>query len=187
TIPQILYIAIINIDFPLNLLSILQCRNISLECNFPFSYLLQDLLYSLLTEDIYRSLCYSVHPNGVAAYWSLLFAISKLVEFVDTLFIVLKKKPLIFLHYYHHAAVLIYTVHSGAENTAAGRAFISMNFFAHSLMYTYYAFTAAKLRPPRWISMGVTTVQIVQMLIGVTISAYVYKIKAKEHLPLGTL
>ena len=54
------------------------------------------------------------------------------------MFIILRKKPLIFLHYYHHAAVLIYTVHSGkvlmtiicfrqitktflgAEHTAAG-------------------------------------------------------------------
>lgn len=35
------------------------------------------------------------------------------MELGDTLFIVLRKRPLIFLHYYHHVAVLIYTVHSG--------------------------------------------------------------------------
>lgn len=59
------------------------------------------------------SLCHSCNPDGVAAFWSFLFAISKLVELGDTLFIVLRKKKLIFLHYYHHAVVLIYTMHSG--------------------------------------------------------------------------
>uniref|UniRef100_A0A183U1T4 Elongation of very long chain fatty acids protein n=1 Tax=Toxocara canis TaxID=6265 RepID=A0A183U1T4_TOXCA len=140
----------------------------------------------LLTEGIYPSLCYSVHPNDVAAYWSLLFAISKVAELGDTLFVVLRKKPLIFLHYYHHAAVLIYTAHSGsfrAENTAAGRAFISMNLFAHSAMYTYYACTAMGNRPPKWISMTVTTVQTLQMLTGVAISTYIYEIKIEQRLP----
>ncbi|KHJ82981.1 GNS1/SUR4 family protein [Oesophagostomum dentatum] len=110
---------------------------------------------SLYQHGIYRSLCYSCHPNDVAAFWSFLFAISKVVELGDTMFIVLRKKPLIFLHYYHHAAVLIYTVHSGAEHTAPGRAFISMNYLAHSAMYTYYAIVAYGLRLPKWV--GFTT------------------------------
>ncbi|KAK6049586.1 GNS1/SUR4 family protein, partial [Cooperia oncophora] len=76
----------------------------------------EDFAQSLYKHGIYRSLCYSCHPNDVAAFWSFCFAISKVVELGDTLFIVLRKKPLIFLHYYHHAAVLIYTVHSGNTN-----------------------------------------------------------------------
>ncbi|GMS88460.1 hypothetical protein PENTCL1PPCAC_10635 [Pristionchus entomophagus] len=138
----------------------------------------EDLFLSLYNHGVYRSICYSVHPNDVAAFWSLLFAISKIVELGDTLFIVLRKKPLIFLHYYHHAAVLIYTVHSGAEHTAPGRAFISMNYLAHSFMYTYYAVAAAGVRVPRWISMTVTTIQTTQMLAGVGISIAVYRIKS---------
>uniref|UniRef100_A0A1I7X097 Elongation of very long chain fatty acids protein n=1 Tax=Heterorhabditis bacteriophora TaxID=37862 RepID=A0A1I7X097_HETBA len=110
-----------------------------------------DFIYSLVNHGWYNAICYSCHPNDVAAFWSLLFAISKIVELGDTLFIVLRKKPLIFLHYYHHAAVLIYTVHSGAEHTAAGRAFISMNYLAHSCMYSYYAIVAYGIRMPRWI------------------------------------
>jgi hypothetical protein len=60
-----------------------------------------------------HALCHSCNPDGVAAFWSLAFAISKFVELGDTLFIVLRKRELIFLHYYHHVAVLVYTIHSG--------------------------------------------------------------------------
>ncbi|KAK0419516.1 hypothetical protein QR680_014184 [Steinernema hermaphroditum] len=142
----------------------------------------EDFAYSIFHENLYRAICYSVHPNSVAAFWSLLFAISKIIELGDTLFIVLRKKPLIFLHYYHHAAVLIYTVHSGAEHTAPGRVFIVMNYFAHSVMYTYYAVTACGLKPSKWISMTVTSIQLGQMLAGVLVTFVVYKIKVDNQM-----
>ncbi|KAL6727652.1 hypothetical protein Aduo_009510 [Ancylostoma duodenale] len=143
----------------------------------------EDFFQSLYKHGLYRSLCYSCHPNDVAAFWSFLFAISKVVELGDTMFIVLRKKPLIFLHYYHHAVVLIYTVHSGAEHTAPGRAFITMNYFAHSVMYTYYTIVAYGIRLPRWISMCVTTIQTAQMLAGVLVTYAVYRIKTETNLP----
>lgn len=40
----------------------------------------------------------------------------------------------------------------GAEHTAPGRAFITMNYFAHSVMYTYYTIVAYGIRLPRWVS-----------------------------------
>lgn len=143
----------------------------------------EDFFQSLYNNGIYFTLCYSCQPNDVAAFWSLLFAVSKIVELGDTLFIVLRKKPLIFLHYYHHSAVLIYTVHSGAEHAAPGRTFIIMNYFAHSVMYTYYAFTSYGFKLPRWVSMCVTSIQTAQMLAGVAVTYIVYKIKTETNMP----
>uniref|UniRef100_A0A183CG29 Elongation of very long chain fatty acids protein n=1 Tax=Globodera pallida TaxID=36090 RepID=A0A183CG29_GLOPA len=84
---------------------------------------------------------------------------------------------LIFLHYYHHAAVLVYSAHSGAEHTAASSLFLPMNFFAHSLMYSYYALNSLGYKMPRWLAMAVTIVQTTQMLCGVAITAVVFKLK----------
>lgn len=70
----------------------------------------------------------------------------------------------------------------GAEHTAPGQAFITMNYLAHSIMYSYYALTAYGKRPPKWVSMFVTTVQTLQMFAGVAVSTMVYKWKVYDNI-----
>uniref|UniRef100_A0A915MR34 Elongation of very long chain fatty acids protein n=1 Tax=Meloidogyne javanica TaxID=6303 RepID=A0A915MR34_MELJA len=82
-----------------------------------------------------------------------------------------------FLHYYHHAAVFVYTIHSGTEHTAPGQAFISMNFLAHSAMYSYYTAKSCGIKVPRIIAMAVTSIQTAQMFLGVAVSTLVLKLK----------
>ena len=53
--------------------------------------------------------------------WVLLFALSKVAELGDTIFIVLRKQNLIFLHWYHHILTLIHCWNSYAEQTGTGR------------------------------------------------------------------
>jgi hypothetical protein len=71
----------------------------------------------------------------------------------------------------------------GTEHTAPGQAFITMNYFAHSFMYAYYAFMASGKRAHRWVSMAVTTIQTTQMFAGVLVSCYVYYIKVYTNIP----
>lgn len=61
--------------------------------------------------------------------------------------------------------------------TAASRWFMFMNYAVHSIMYTYYALCSYGLRPPRWVSMTVTSLQTAQMLVGVGISLFVAHVK----------
>lgn len=45
--------------------------------------------------------------EGSSGLWTWLFCLSKLAELGDTIFIVLRKRPLIFLHWYSHLKVLL--------------------------------------------------------------------------------
>ncbi|VDO72295.1 unnamed protein product [Heligmosomoides polygyrus] len=66
---------------------------------------------------------------------------------------------------------------STVELTAAGRWFIWMNYFVHSIMYAYYSIVSTGIRLPKRLSMTVTALQTTQMLIGVMISVYVLFLK----------
>lgn len=44
--------------------------------------------------------CCHMALQGVCAFWGWLFTLSKMVELGDTIFIVVRKQELIFLHWY---------------------------------------------------------------------------------------
>lgn len=116
--------------------------------------------------------------------WIYLFVLSKSPELVDTIFLVLKKQKLIFLHVYHHSTVLIFSWFIYHWSVAAARWFCTMNFFVHSIMYTYYALKAMPnfIKIPKWISMLITTSQTLQMVIGtyVQFAAFYSYLNGKE-------
>jgi elongation of very long chain fatty acids protein 6 len=66
---------------------------------------------------------------------AMLIAYPQVPELFDTLFVVLRKKKLIFLHWYHHVTVLLFCWHSYMTMSSAGLYFISMNYGVHALMY----------------------------------------------------
>uniref|UniRef100_A0A1I8EJ93 Elongation of very long chain fatty acids protein n=2 Tax=Wuchereria bancrofti TaxID=6293 RepID=A0A1I8EJ93_WUCBA len=140
----------------------------------------EEFYSTLTTRPFVHSVCYSISPFQPAAAWAFAFATSKVVELGDTIFLLMRKKPLIFLHWYHHAVVLIYSWNAAIELTASGRWFIMMNFFVHSIMYAYYSITALGIRLPKLLSMCVTVLQTSQMLVGVLISIVVLKQKLKN-------
>jgi len=143
----------------------------------------EEMWYTLNRHGFYASICSAFHPTSVSGHWFFYFAMSKLVELGDTVFLVLRKRPLSFLHCYHHMSVLVYTFHSGAEHLAAGRWFIWMNFVAHSFMYTYYSAMSVGIRVNRSLACCVTLIQIAQMLAGVGISLILYHVKTATDQP----
>jgi len=138
-----------------------------------------EFLYVLSTHGIYHSVCIPsfIEHDRVSGFWSLLFVLSKVPELGDTIFIVLRKQPLIFLHWYHHLTVLLYAWYSFSEYTAAARWFIVMNYLVHSVMYTYYAFKAMRVRVPRGIAMVITSLQLIQMVVGCLVNVWAYQMK----------
>ena len=104
--------------------------------------------------------------------WLFLFVYSKVFELFDTVLLILKKKPVIFLHWFHHTTVLWVCWLSHKHGYLPGIWFCAMNFFVHSIMYSYYA--ATQMGFYKYVSPFaplITTLQLVQMAAGAEIVA----------------
>merc|ERR1712112_75215 len=144
-----------------------------------FLRVLPEFLHTLTYGGLYKSICDPsfIHSNKVSGYWTWLFTLSKMPELGDTVFIVLRKQQLIFLHWYHHLTVLIYVFYCFSQFTSCARWFMVMNYFVHSLMYSYYALRAMKVKVPRGVAMSITSLQLLQMVVGCVINYLAFQFK----------
>lgn len=170
-------------------------KNLWVWWNFAFSIfsfcgaarLLPHLVGMLLHEGFRETVCRtpgaSYGVSGASGLWTMLFIFSKLAELGDTVFIILLKKPLQLLHWYHHATVLLYCWHSYASRSSAGIWFIAMNYAVHAFMYGYFAAHAALGRRSsvklllRLAAPVITVMQISQMVVGVMVMWNVHKFR----------
>lgn len=147
------------------------------------------LLATVSDRGMYQSVCAPACETfgaGAVGLWTALFILSKFPELVDTVFIVLRKKPLIFLHWYHHVTVLLYTWQAYATQASSGLWFVAMNFSVHSIMYLYYALKAVGMWPRFIPSFLITLLQLAQMVGGIAICMLTYKYQTVDKLPCAT-
>lgn len=112
-------------------------------------------------------------PRGPVFFWAHVFYFSKLLEFVDTLLIILSsgsgsKRRLSFLHVYHHAVVVVMCYVWLATSQSLMPVALVTNACVHVLMYGYYMMCACGVRP-RW-KRAVTDCQIVQFVFSFGVS-----------------
>jgi hypothetical protein len=136
---------------------------------FPLLNFLWEMRYN---HPVYHLLCQPkkrLVRGGPAVFWVYLFCMSKYLELGDTFFLVVRKRPIIFLHWYHHVTVLLYCWFSiGIVNPGAS-VFALVNVIVHSFMYWYY-FKAAIGKRPSW-GFYLTLGQLGQMVLGIFVSA----------------
>jgi len=140
---------------------------------------LPEFIHTISRHGLYSSFCSPsfIEQDRVSGFWTFMFVLSKVPELGDTLFIVLRKQKLIFLHWYHHLTVLIYVFYSFKEFAAPARWFMVMNFCCHSAMYSYYALKALRIPVPKFIAMVITSMQLLQMFVGCFVTYTAYQIK----------
>ncbi|EHA99339.1 Elongation of very long chain fatty acids protein 6 [Heterocephalus glaber] len=133
------------------------------------------MVYILMTKGLKQSVCdQGFYIGPVSKFWAYAFVLSKAPELGDTMFIILRKQKLIFLHWYHHITVLLYSWYSYKDMVAGGGWFMTMNYGVHAVMYSYYALRAAGFRVSRKFAMFITLSQITQMLMGCVINYLVF-------------
>jgi len=137
------------------------------------------LLYMMYTMTMKEQSCTppeKAYGDGAAGLWVMLFCVSKVFELIDTVFIVIRKKNLMFLHWYHHVTVLLYTWFSYSKRNP-GIYFVAMNYTVHAFMYGYFCLSAFNMVPKWFKPIWITSIQINQMFVGVavTIMSYLYK------------
>ncbi|KAJ8917880.1 hypothetical protein NQ315_010794 [Exocentrus adspersus] len=113
---------------------------------------------------------YSENPSAVrmatVCWW---FYISKYIDFLDTIFFILRKKfnQVTKLHVIHHAVVPL-SVWIGAKFTPGGHGTFCgfLNTFVHVVMYTYYLLAALgpNVQKYLWWKKYITTIQMVQFI-----------------------
>ncbi|XP_042570077.1 elongation of very long chain fatty acids protein 2-like [Cyprinus carpio] len=145
-------------------------------------YMLVELISSVWSAG-YRLQCQGLHEAGEGdirvakvLWW---YYSSKLVEFLDTIFIVLRKKnnQISFLHVYHHASM--FNIWWCVLNwIPCGQSFFgpTLNSFIHILMYSYYGLsTIPSMHKYLWWKRYLTQAQLVQFLLTIThtVSAWV--------------
>lgn len=116
-----------------------------------------------LFQEVCTSSAQRVNPVLYFFMWSKFF------ELVDTTFIILGKKNLIFLHWYHHMATLLYCWDAYVLQNTSGALFTGMNLCVHAVMYGYYAFTYFG-RLPNALRAVITGLQLLQMIAGTAIT-----------------
>ncbi|KAI9298044.1 GNS1/SUR4 membrane protein [Neoconidiobolus thromboides FSU 785] len=146
---------------------------------------IEQILPVIVNDGLYYSLCNQAAWTQKLQLLYYLNYLTKYYELVDTLFLVVKKKPLAFLHYYHHSLtmVLCYTQLNG--KTPVSYVPITLNLAVHVLMYFYYYL--ATFGGKIWWKKYVTVFQITQFVIDLAAVYFctynLYVSKYYPHLP----
>lgn len=102
-------------------------------------------LYGVLRQHgFWYSACadiYELAGHGAPALWASLFTWSKLLELFDTALLVLKKRPVITLHWFHHASVIAFAWSAWVYETPCALWYGAMNYSVHAVMYSYFCLT----------------------------------------------
>lgn len=117
------------------------------------------------------------HTDGPIRHAMLVYWISKFIELLDTVYMVLrhKRRQISFLHVWHHSSITLLADWAYTRSCwPAITPIIALNSAVHVVMYGYYFLTALfPLHDFTW-KKRITQIQIVQFLIGIVHGTYGY-------------
>ncbi|KAJ1679541.1 Fatty acyl-CoA elongase/Polyunsaturated fatty acid specific elongation enzyme, partial [Spiromyces aspiralis] len=156
---------------------------LTLASAFLFALYIEELLPVWRLHGIVPALCHPDSWSPRLVFLHYLNYLTKWYEFVDTLFLVLKKKPTRFLHVFHHSMTMVLTFSQIRGMNAVSWGPIVLNLLVHVLMYYYYFLASRGIRV--WWKQYITVMQIAQFVIDVfMIHYFVYHLYLAPRLGL---
>ncbi|GLB36153.1 putative very-long-chain 3-oxoacyl-CoA synthase [Lyophyllum shimeji] len=125
--------------------------------------MLEEIVPIIWNEGVFNSLCAVSSWTPRMEFYYMVNYYFKYLELLDTVFLALKKKPLQFLHVFHHSATALLCYSQLNGRTSISWAVIVLNLAVHVVMYYYYYATAGGARI--WWKKYLTTMQITQFVI----------------------
>lgn len=136
-----------------------------------FSLVIFLVLSDILLRNLrFHSLCdsdFTIYDEQGIGYYIWVFYLSKYYELVDTFLLMMKDKPVTFLHYFHHAGVIITLWLLCSTQQFGAWCFVWLNSLVHILMYQYYFASALKLPEIALPKKVITMAQIAQFALGI--------------------
>ncbi|KAK2461915.1 hypothetical protein APHAL10511_006378 [Amanita phalloides] len=150
---------------PQKLTVLFQIHNITLSAG---SFVLLVLMFEeivpiISTKGVFYALCADDAWTPRLEFYYMINYYFKYMELVDTVFLALKKKPLQFLHVFHHSATALLCFSQLNGKTSISWLVISLNLAVHVIMYYYYYATAGGAR--FWWKKYLTSMQILQFVV----------------------
>jgi hypothetical protein len=108
--------------------------------------------------------------NGALGFWTWVFVVSKVLELVDTAFLIFQKKPIVFLHAYFHCTMMLFCWYAYVRGMPWGIWLAVTDFVADTAVYTYFfcvEYAEATKSVARRFAHVVTALQLWQMTVGV--------------------
>lgn len=119
-------------------------------------------------DEIYGNIWSNIDNENLKGltFYAYLFYLSKYYEILDTIIILLKGRPSSLLQSYHHSGAILCMWSGTRYMSSPIWIFVVFNSFIHSLMYFYFSLSCLKIRLPIWFKQSLTTLQILQFIIG---------------------
>ncbi|KAL4081334.1 GNS1/SUR4 family-domain-containing protein [Scleroderma yunnanense] len=170
---------------PFKLTTLFRAHNLFLSV---FSFILvvllgEEVFSTWMKLGSYRILCAEEAFTPRIEFYLVMAYLIRYYEFIDTVFLALRKKPLTFLHVYHHSATAVLSfVQLNGRATVCWVAAL-LNLGIHAIMYYYYFATAGGAR--FWWKKHLTTLQIIQFIIILATAAFAgWNLVAYNWLPM---